>query len=892
MRWSCLPVALAAALLPACTATDQVSWSTTQSPSTSSTTLVDALGADPDYLSLLKLVQRARLIPTLNRLNGSTFFAPTNDAIKRYTKQQHLWATVLEDDSFTITDNIQEQLRQQLFYHLLNYTLPQSTDEGVHVHHTLHFPSTSLEPPSREPPPHPPWMPIPGGSLGGKPQRLRVATRDQSLHVGVDTFGESGARVVKERHDAGNGVLLGIDKVLEPPPDLSKVIESQPSLSYFNKILGSEILKRLNSTANLTLFLPVDEAWSNLDPYERLYLESEFANDDLNRILNMHAVVQHSVKWSDSFHSGLNLTSLDGTKLEIEVTPEGTKVATANLVQPDIYASNGVLHLVSDLLIPPDALQLTPEKYLLALNCTTFVSLLRSVDLRSLVNDTEKHYTILAPNDDIFTILGDSDLPEPGSDELRKLLQYHFIPGKWTPKKLEDGLLLETELKEEGLGGGRQVLSIDVSSGDPKKKQIGPIRFGGAAVIGEPVQVNGSVIYFLSRPLVPPADPLETALPDLDLSSFLAAVLSSSKAETLRSTPQTSLLVPYNAAFQRLGLLVTNHLLSSSAKQDLENVLLHHTLSSIEYAPDLLKGGQHTFPTLEGSDIKLEKTKNGTIYVSPSGGWAGMRAELVPRNLLTKTGVIHELSDILIPRSVDITIGKLIRASKGSTMASLVNKAGFDWVLNGTAPPEGSEWEKMGLEGVGWTLLCPPDDAFKDFNLTQLYSDVNAMRTIVSQHLIPVPVAIPKDIQGELDTDPLNNNRPLVLDDATYSTVRSEASAYGDLVFQKRIDDGQYVVGIKGARGTNGDQDWARVLSWGRSTTGSGTGGVIQIDRLLVPYQPKWWIEYGAPTAVGSLGVLIICGFFYGVRILWQRDTTEATYEPVGGFGRDDDEDV
>ena len=69
-----------------------------------------------------------------------------------------------------------------------------------------------------------------------------------------------------------------------------------------------DIMTRLNSTSGLTLFLPVDEAWNALDRVERLYLESEFATDDLNRILDMHAVVQDSdrVNWSESFNPALN----------------------------------------------------------------------------------------------------------------------------------------------------------------------------------------------------------------------------------------------------------------------------------------------------------------------------------------------------------------------------------------------------------------------------------------------------------------------------------------------------------------------------------------------------------------------------------------------------------
>ncbi|KAG6818062.1 hypothetical protein H0H87_009217 [Tephrocybe sp. NHM501043] len=857
---------------------------------TVSTTLVDALNADPNYTSLLRLLQRARLIPTLNKLNGSTLFAPTNDAIKHHLQHNSLLHAVFHDADFVLTDNVQEQLRQQLFYHLLNYTiaqLPKKLDPQTHK--TLHFPRVPLQPPSREPPPSPPWFPLPGGTLGGEPQRVRLSGNDKSTWVGVDAFGNGGTKIVNST-TAGNGIVYGVSKVLEPPSNLAQVVSQQSSASYFHKVLTPTITKLLNSTPELTLFLPVDAAWNALDPYERLYLESEYSTDDLNRILDLHAVVEKGVRYSNTFGKATNLTTLNGSNLEIVVSTEKTTVSSATLVQPDIYASNGVLHLVDSLLIPPGALQLTPEKYLLALNCTRFVSLLHSVDLEALINDTEAKYTILAPSDDVMSLFGGGDLPERGSEELKKMLRYHFIPGRWKPEKLTDGMLLETALEEVGLAGKRQVLTVGVGSDDNKLADKS-IRFAGAGTIGKPIEINSTLLYFISRPIIPPVDPLQTALPYLDLSSFLAAIFSTSQAETLRGSPHTSLLIPHNAAFKRLGLLVSAHLLGTSAKQDLEKVLLHHALDTVEYAETLRNGSQHTFSTLEGSDVRFNRLKNGSIYVSPSGGWNGMQAELYVQDRLTNTGVVHELSDILMPRSVDLTVGKLVRAAQGSTMASMATKAGFEWILNGTAPPEGTSWADEGLSGAGWTLLCPTDTAFKDVDLTQLYADSEALREFVSQHLIPSQLS--EGASSMYDTNALYNNRPLPLDESpTYSTLRSTSSAYGDLVFRWRDDPENkgngYVVGIKGARGTDGSADSARVLSWGRSTTAGG-GGVIQIDRLLQPYYPPWWISYGAPTGVGISGCVLICLFFYGVRAVWRRDTTEATYEPIGGFGRDDE---
>jgi solute carrier family 25 carnitine/acylcarnitine transporter 20/29 len=184
-----------------------------------STTLVDKLSEDPDYTTLLRLLQRARLIPTLNRLSGGTLFAPTNDAIQRHPFLSRL--------SSLAGDNVNEQLRQELFYHLLNYTIVLPKDNDILVTKTLHFPHDSPEPPSRDPPPSPPWLPVPGGSLGGEPQRLRVAARKGRVHVGVDAFGKGGAKVIKDSVDAGNGLLVGIDRILPTPPSLGVLHSSK-----------------------------------------------------------------------------------------------------------------------------------------------------------------------------------------------------------------------------------------------------------------------------------------------------------------------------------------------------------------------------------------------------------------------------------------------------------------------------------------------------------------------------------------------------------------------------------------------------------------------------------------------------------------------------------------
>lgn len=307
---------------------------------------------------------------------------------------------------------------------------------------------------------------------------------------------------------------------------------------------------------------------------------------------------------------------------------------------------------------------------------------------------------------------------------------------------------------------------------------------------------------------------------------------------------------------------------------------MHHVIDDVVYARDLKNKTARTYPTLEGSDLHVEYTKGGSISFNPSGGWPGLTSELTPINLLSETGVVHELSDIFIPRSVHLTVGKLAKAAKGTTMMNLILKAGMEWVLDGATPPADSPWS--GISGTGWTLLCPSDDAFKKVNLTRLYSDKAAMQLIIGQHLLNTPNS---DFSGTP-----NNNQPLLFHDSDiYATLISPESNNRDVMFRE-AENGEVVVAIKNAPGTGGKRDWAKVTAWGRATTGGGSGGVIQIDRLLVPYEPPLWMEYGVPVVVGISGVFAICLFFLGVRKIWKMDRTEATYEPVGGFGREDDD--
>lgn len=422
------------------------------------------------------------------------------------------------------------------------------------------------------------------------------------------------------------------------------------------------------------------------------------------------------------------------------------------------------------------------------------------------------------------------------------------------------------------------------------------------------------MVYVISQILKPPGNVVEKIETSSKLSTFLAAAYASEMTKKLRNAASTTLLVPQNSGFERLGLLTDYLLLSDGdSRQALKKVIQHHMLHGLYYASDLGNDTTRTITTHEGSSVIVRDS----LDVRESGLW-NRTAQLVLQDDITQTGVVHELKDVLLPASLRVNLGDLARAAGGQTMITLVNRAGLGKLLNGTLSMEDvdelDDWKRTHRRNhtrlhsrksatpIGWTLLCPKDSAFKNVNLTRLLNDAEALRSLVLQHIIPVTQT--------MSSSSLDDELPIsYADEATYNTLLSPSSLRADLVFRVTskpsapLPRSEILVGIKGARGGDGSTDFARVINYGRTTlpafgcdgddTCIATGprsGVLQIDRVLEPWIPDWWNAWGWAVAAGAIGSVFIVVFWSTVLFFWRRRSEEATYEPLDGdvTGEDD----
>ncbi|KAN0066009.1 hypothetical protein ACQY0O_000101 [Thecaphora frezii] len=945
-------------------------------PHTSSINLIDLLTSSRDHNILLRLLQRTRLVPTLNRLQqldngrGITILAPTDEAFLKKRDQQQTariastnqradakgiweWLLLQVDDIFdtastddaaavqwiwkdgdiSVRDNVNAVARQHLLYHVLNYTLPYNLTNhtGTHkpdaplpdvgkpaIHETMHFPSRRL---LREPT-RPGHIPRPdeedhGGLIGDEGQKIRVATIEveieaepetetkaaargggsfrkhpriaKALVFGTDSRGQGGARSLHENWSSPFGVIHTIDEVLDLPPSLEVVLETHPSLEKLRTLLTPDLVKTLSTTAHLSLFLPTSEAFAALSDLEWVFLNGKWQQSfqDRLKVMGWHMSGVGVGGGKPAYAARLrrngnrNITTVLGGQLAVEIKDDDAiYVDGGKLVEEDILTENGVVHLIDRMILPFGDLDMTVEKYLLALNATKFVQLFHDAGLEDYIQRPPRSkpgkeaFTFLAPRDDVIDEWmrfhhrsaaleteqrldwidshgdGDGDGKTP---TLQEVVKYHVLPGLVRPKDLTDGMLLGTELRDWKLRQGRQRIPVQVDDEAASRRQgNGDVGFGDANVLREPVEVKGSaVIYIISQLLEPPSNPIQTAVSRLALSTFVATVFSAELKKAVQRAPGITYLIPTNDAFAGLGLAM-GYLLLPESQAQLQALIEFHSVDRIVYLEDFQREPIELPTLLPSAESKVvaERLKNGTVLVSRAGQWGREpAARIIKGDILTNTGVIHEIDRVGMPLDLTIVSGwpglfvvagliapvatkgnvvltasfnllrfrspprlapslrfdlhrtqrNLMQGAKADTMGDLIQLAGYGWIVNGSSPNNASHHRDSDRSYV---VLVPTDNAFTRVNLSSILEDPVALQRLVEQHIIPLD---PEDHVGVDDILPDGRrNRLTISDTQSFATLLDQSmggpSRYGRLSF-RRIDDAEQGLGLGASAG-------------------------------------------------------------------------------------------
>ena len=121
--------------------------------------------------------------------------------------------------------------------------------------------------------------------------------------------------------------------------------------------------------------------------------------------------------------------AVNGDNLRVGVRKAGVIFnKIANVTTADVMASNGVVHVIDSVLLPPKDLVGT---LMSQPRFSTLVAAVKAAGLVSTLQDMSKEYTIFAPTNTAFAALGQSTinslLKDPAT--LKSILLYHAVPG-------------------------------------------------------------------------------------------------------------------------------------------------------------------------------------------------------------------------------------------------------------------------------------------------------------------------------------------------------------------------------------------------------------------------------------------------------------------------------
>ena len=293
--------------------------------------------------------------------------------------------------------------------------------------------------------------------------------------------------------ESSNGVIHVIDKVLMPPADLVDIPATAQSTGVHTALVAAlaqaNLVATLQGTGPFTVFAPTDQAFTDAG-IDLTTFDTDEENATLVDILTYH-VVSGTVVSSD-LTDGMTAAALNQDTLTFSVSATEVKVNDAVVTTADVATSNGVIHVIDKVLMPPTVLVDIPTTADSTGIHTALVAALAQANLVATLQGTGP-FTVFAPTDQAFADAG-IDLTTFDTDEenatLVDILTYHVVSGTVMSSDLTDGM--------EASALNQDTLTFSVSATE--------VKVNDAVVTAADVATSNGVIHVIDKVLMPPAD--------------------------------------------------------------------------------------------------------------------------------------------------------------------------------------------------------------------------------------------------------------------------------------------------------------------------------------------------------------------------------------------------
>lgn len=383
-----------------------------------------------------------------------------------------------------------------------------------------------------------------------------------------------------------------------------------------------------DASADLTVFAPTNAA------FQSLLTELGYASldavpvDALTNILLYHVIGEPvlSSALATGYYSSLSAGPAEGLTVSMYIDKTALKINNrASIVQADIMADNGVIHVIDKVILP---LSVTGH----AVANSSFSSLVAAVtkaDLAGALDDSEATYTVFAPVNQAFANLFeelDVTLDDLTAEALTPILLYHVLGSVVKSADVATGYVSTLA----GAHSGNMSLLVDVSESGVKLN-------GSSNVVATDVVATNGIIHAIDQVILPPTV-VDIALANSNFTHLVQAVVRAGLVDALKAEGPFTVFAPTNQAFEALftALQVTD--VNGISVETLTAVLLGHVVSGNVASTALSSGSVGTLNEGQSLNINVGTgvTINGDVNV-------------VLADVQGSNGIVHVIDKVILP---------------------------------------------------------------------------------------------------------------------------------------------------------------------------------------------------------------------------------------------------
>jgi transforming growth factor-beta-induced protein len=377
----------------------------------------------------------------------------------------------------------------------------------------------------------------------------------------------------------------------------------------------------LSGAGPFTVFAPTDTAFENLPEDVDL---SALTEDELAEILSYHVVAGEVT--SDAIPTDPPVADTVADLTLWFDTSDGVMVNDATVTMADVEASNGVIHVIDTVLLPPDVPTMAGYAGL-----SDLVTAAGDAGVASALAG-DGPFTVFAPTNDAF---GAVDTGGFTMEELANVLMYHVISGAAVdsasvPTDPPIANTMATNDWENNL-----TLWFDTSDG---------VLVNDANVVIADIKVSNGIVHVVDAVITPPNLVDMAGIAGLTELASAAANASdaggSSIVEILSSGGPFTVLAPTNQAF-----MDASGTLDGLDNDQLRDALLYHVLDTSAFSEPVLASG------VPDADVGTELGQDLTATSDPVTftDVGGNTANVTIADINVTNGVAHVIDRVLVP---------------------------------------------------------------------------------------------------------------------------------------------------------------------------------------------------------------------------------------------------